>query len=150
MKLKQLIAITFLTAFYLTIFLPLSAQDPPASTYQPGYWQPSARFDTKRQVEVQFVNETDMSLEYDLTNIEESNPQTLPSEESASIKNFGVSAYIVIYPQGEIDPNDPFTLKFEVNVNANNQVVVTIKKGERSFLGHRAVNLQKNGAIYLY
>ena len=36
----------------------VQAQVPSAETYQPGYWQPVARFDTKRIVEVNIINNT--------------------------------------------------------------------------------------------
>ncbi len=141
----------------LTIGFPsqIMGQNPPAETYQPGYWQPVDRFDVKRSVQVQLINNTNIPLEYDLTDLESINPQSLKAGETGTLKNFGDSAYIVVYPTISVDPNDPLTLRFKVKVEEDNQIMVTIKKGEISqndptFLGHRAINLQKNGGIYLY
>ena len=142
-------------ASLLTIFsciLPIQslAQNPPAETYQPGYWQPVARFNTKKLVEVKLINQTEIPLEYDLTDLESINPQDLNPGKTGTLQNFGDSGYIVIYPKISIDPNSPISLKFKVEVKEDNTVIVTIEKATSDFLGHRAINLQKNGGIYLY
>ncbi|ACK64536.1 conserved hypothetical protein [Rippkaea orientalis PCC 8801] len=143
--------ITLLLALLLPI-LPVKsmAETPPASTYQPGFWQPIARFNPKKTVEVQLINKTELLLEYDLTDLESMNPQQLDPQQTTTLKNFGDTAYIVVYPKTSGDPDNPMTLKFSVNVDNNNLVQVTIEKSEPSFLGHRVVNLQKSGAIFLY
>ncbi|MGK7957042.1 MAG: hypothetical protein AB4063_17600 [Crocosphaera sp.] len=139
--------------FLLTLgFFPNSlvqAQDPPAETYQPGYWQPVSRFDTKRVVEVNIINNTDIAIEYDLTDIETMNPQALQPEETGNLKGFGNSANIVIYPL--VSDTTEFNLRYKVAVDEDNNIVnVSVIKDKPSFLGHRSINLQETGAIYLY
>ncbi|MDJ0731551.1 MAG: hypothetical protein QNJ33_16330 [Crocosphaera sp.] len=127
----------------------IQAQDPPAQTYQPGYWQPVARFDTKRIVEVNIINNTDIPIEYDLTDIEAMNPQALQPEETGNLKGFGSSANIVIYPL--VNDTSKFNLRYKVEVDEDSNIVnVSVIKDKPSFLGHRSINLQQTGAIYLY
>ncbi len=127
----------------------VQAEDPPAETYQPGYWQPVSRFDTKRVVEVNIINNTDIPIEYDLTDIEAMNPQALQPEETGNLKGFGNSANIVIYPL--VNNTREFNLRYKVEVDEDNNIVnVSVIKDDPSFLGHRSINLQKTGAIYLY
>ncbi|HAC64122.1 MAG TPA: hypothetical protein DCF68_11435 [Cyanothece sp. UBA12306] len=150
MKLYFKITLCLLTI--LTGILPIESlgQNPPAETYQPGYWQPVARFNTKKSVEVKLINQTKIPLEYDLTDLESINPQELNPGKTGILNSFGDSGYIVIYPKISVDPDNPITLKFTVEVSEDNIVMVKIKKSEPNFLGHRAINLQKNGGIYLY
>ncbi|WP_267384490.1 hypothetical protein [Cyanobacterium sp. uoEpiScrs1] len=131
------------------------AQNPPAETYQPGYWQPVGRFDIRRSVEVVLINTTEIPMEYDITDLKSTNPQSLKPKETGSLKNFGDSAYIVIYPIISVDPDSPLTLRFNVQVEEDNKIIVFIEtdiinKKNPNFLGHRAINLQSNGGIYLY
>lgn len=155
MKLKfQKIAI-LLAIFTMTFPSQILAQNLPAETYQPGYWQPVDRFDVNRSVEVLLINTTEIPLEYDITALKSTNPQALKAGEMGTLKNFGNSAYIVVYPTISVDPNNPLTLRFNVKVEKDNKVIVLIKKDiiskkNPNFLGHRAINLQENGGIYLY
>ncbi|MDJ0657960.1 MAG: hypothetical protein QNJ42_00560 [Crocosphaera sp.] len=127
----------------------VQAQDPPAETYQPGYWQPVARFDTKRMVEVNIMNQTDIPIEYDLTDLESMNPQALQPKETGNLKGFGSAANIVIYPL--VHDATEFNLRYQVKVDEDNNIVnVSVVKDKPSFLGHRSINLQRTGAIYLY
>ncbi|MEL4897375.1 hypothetical protein [Crocosphaera sp. Alani8] len=133
-------------------FVPVSeveAKDPPAETYQPGYWQPVARFDNKRIVEVNIINNTDVPIEYDLTDIEAMNPQALQPEQTGNLNGFGSSANIVIYPL--VNDATDFNLRYKVAVDEDNNVInVSVIKDKPSFLGHRSINLQRTGAVYLY
>lgn len=155
MKLNfQKIAI-LLAIFTITPSHQILAQNLPAETYQPGYWQPVDRFDVKCSVEVKLVNNTDIPLEYDLTNLESINPQALNAGETETLNNVGDSAHIIVYPTISIEPNSSLPLRFNVKVEKDNKIIVTIKRGKISkddpnFLGHRAIDLQKNGGIYLY
>ncbi|MBE9175824.1 hypothetical protein IQ225_11890 [Synechocystis salina LEGE 06155] len=139
------------------------AQDPPATTYQPGFWQPIGRFDPKRPVKVKLVNETDLALDYDITNLESFPPTVVAPGASAMIENFGNDAYIMIYPTNATPstPEQSFVLKFTVPVDARTQMVgednvavITVTKGdaniEERFYGHRSINLQPTGAIFFY
>ncbi|XLQ11077.1 MAG: hypothetical protein KPI85_05925 [cyanobacterium endosymbiont of Epithemia adnata isolate EadnSB Bon19] len=155
MKLNLQKIATLLVIFTITIPRHILAQDLQAETYQPGYWQPVDRFDVKRSVEVLLINKTEIPLEYDITDLKSTNPQALKAGERGTLKNFGNSVYIVVYPTISIDSDNLLTLRFNVKVEKDNTIIVTIKNDPIStknsnFLGHRAINLQKNGGIYLY
>ncbi|EAM53295.1 hypothetical protein WH8501_27030 [Crocosphaera watsonii WH 8501] len=127
----------------------VQAQVPSAETYQPGYWQPVARFDTKRIVEVNIINNTDIPIEYDLTDLEAMNPQKLEPQQTGNLKGFGSSANIVIYPL--VNDTSEFNLRYTVAMDEDNNIVnISVIKDKPSFLGHRSVNLQQTGAVYLY
>ncbi|AIE74983.1 MULTISPECIES: hypothetical protein [unclassified Synechocystis] len=146
------------------VYVPrVEAQDPPASTYQPGFWQPIGRFDPKKPVKVKLVNNTDLALDFDITNLESMPPDVVAPGESAMIENFGNNAYIMVYPDNATPstPEQSFVLKFTVPVDARTQMVgadnvavITVTKGdvniEERFYGHRSINLQPTGAIFFY
>jgi hypothetical protein len=130
---------------------PTVAETPPAQTYQPGFWQPVARFNPKQKVTLKLVNQSGVVLNYDNTDSEFSDPKDLGIDKTDALSDFGNSAYFMIYPATVIDPDQPFNLKFSAQVDeANNLVTVTITKGDRGFMGNRTVNLQKTGAVYFY
>jgi hypothetical protein len=141
----------------------VEAQDPPATTFQPGFWQPIGRFDPKKPVKVKLVNKTDLALDYDITNLESMAPASVAPGESTLIENFGDNAYIMVYPDNATPstPEQSFVLKFSVPVDARTQMVgtdnvavITVTEGtantEERFYGHRSINLQPTGAIFFY
>jgi hypothetical protein len=146
MKSLSLILLLSLSIPHLSV---VKAQNPPAETYQPGYWQPVARFDIKQTVAVNIINNTDIPIEYDLTDLEAMNPQSLQPTETGNLQGFGSTANIVIYPL--VNDTSQFNLRYQVQVDEENNIVnVSVIKDKPTFLGHRSVNLQKTGAIYLY
>lgn len=70
-------------ALYATI---AEAQDPPATTYQPGFWQPVGRFDPKKPVKVKLVNKTDVALDYDISNLESFPPASVAPGETVLLE----------------------------------------------------------------
>jgi hypothetical protein len=134
---------------------PSQAQNPPAKTYQPGFWQPVARFNPEQPVNLTLINQSGVTLNFDITSAENLSPRDLPLGESVTLSNLGNVNYIMIYPVNTdpaINSGDrPLTLKFEVQVEEKtNAAQVTITQAEPSFLGHRTINLQKTGAIFFY
>lgn len=160
----QLVLAIALLGLVPTLFTPTlsQAQTPPAETYQPGFWQPVGRFDPKQPVKINLVNETGLTLDYDITNIESFTPAVIPSNESRLIENFSNDAYIMIYPD-HTSSMDTLSqvLKFSVAVDsktqeipADNIATITVTKTaaepDSRFYGHRTINFQKSGAIYFY
>ena len=130
---------------------PLPAETPPAQTFRPGFWQPVERFNPNQAVTLQIVNESGVALDYDITTLEAPAPRTIAIGASEMVRDFGNSAYIMVYPVNADFTDQPFTLRFQAEVKmATNQVIVTVTKAEPSFLGHRTINLQTTGAIYFY
>jgi len=141
---------------------PSQAQTPPAETFQPGFWQPVGRFDPKRPVKINLVNETGLALDYDITNIQSFTPDIIPASQSRLIENFSNDAYIMVYPDHTTAMDgQSHVLQFSVAVDsktqeipADNIATITVTTatpdiGTR-FYGHRTINFQKSGAIYFY
>ncbi len=148
-------ALSFLSIFSTVLtfnsFSPVLAQDPPATTYQPGFWQPVADFNPKEKVTIQLNNQTEIPLEYGIAGTEENLSDKVDAGKMKVIETAENSANIAIYPGISIDPDLPFVLKFEVKVEPkSNTINVNIMKAERGFIGHRSLNLQKTGKVYLY
>jgi hypothetical protein len=149
MRLKYLILASCLTIFNFTSLFPLLAQDPPAKTYSPGFWQPRARVNLKRPVEIKLINQTNINLEYDLSENIEQKPERLLSGKTSTLKNPAVPAYILINPDNSTPNTSSFNLKYEISTT-DNVVTVKIKKVSSEIPGDTTLNLQETGAIYVY
>lgn len=129
-----------------------ATNNPPASTYQPGPWQPVARVDVNRPVEIQIINQTQIPLEYDLTaNITPSAQQIMVGE-TTTLNNVSMPIYLLIYRSSKASPAVPgsLNLKYDVSVNDNNTVTITVTQVDENTPGYSTFNLNKQGAIYIY
>lgn len=146
---KIFLATTLITSLNLTTIYTATAQNPPAETYQPGFWQPIARVDLKSSITVKLVNQTDFKLDYAITE-DNMKPVQIEPRETVTLTNIQVPIYIVIYPDSS-DPNSStINLKYKVAVNAQNIVTVDVKQIDNDTPGNRTLNIQKTGAIYAY
>lgn len=137
--------------FTATPFSSVLAQDPPATTYKSGFWQPVADFDANKKVTVKLVNQTEIPLEYGLAGNEEAPSEKIEAGQTGNLTNVSNSSNIAVYPGIAIDPDRPVVLKFEVKVDPKtNTINVNVVKAELGFIGHRSINLQKTGKVYLY
>lgn len=145
-------ALCLLSSFFIaTPLTRVFAQDPPATTYQSGFWQPVAEFDTNKGVTVKLINQTKIPLEYGVAGNEEAPSEKIEAGQTGSLKNVDNSSNIAVYPSIVVDPDKPFVLKFEVTVDAkSNTINVNIVKAKSGFMGHRSINLQDTGKVYLY
>ncbi len=125
------------------------AQNPPAETFQPGFWQPVARVDLNQPIIVNLINETDLILDYDLTNAIAESVSISPNS-TATIENIKPSLYILIYPQATNINSSEISLKYNVEVTPNNTIKLKIQKTTDINNSHRSFNLHETGAIYLY
>lgn len=150
--LQRLIFVSFATLISFYSLPPSQAQTPPAKTFQPGFWQPVARFNPDRSVSLILVNQAGTPLNFDLVTEEAPAPRELPTGQSVTLTNLQNANYVMIYPTAPSDSAErPLTLKFTPQVDEKtNTVTVTIIEAEPSFLGHRTINLQKTGAIFFY
>ncbi|NJL84076.1 MAG: hypothetical protein HC890_16240 [Chloroflexaceae bacterium] len=133
------------TVLLLNVMNPmLLAQNPPASTFQPGFWQPRARFNPGTPVRLKILNRTDSTLEYELSAQKVTPRPILPGNESA-LGNLPLPAYVFIYP------NDAtIGLKYTVSVTSDNVVTLSVEKLGRNTPGDTTLNLHATGAIYIY
>ncbi|MGK7872148.1 MAG: hypothetical protein AB4426_02170 [Xenococcaceae cyanobacterium] len=150
MRTKILTTAALLTTISLMISAPLKAQNPPASTYQPGFWQPVARVDLNRPLEIKLINQTPLVLEYDLTTNRQVSPQQLLPEKTAVLKELPLPAYLLINAESSNSQSPLVNLKYEVAVTDDNVVTVKIKEISDDIPGDTTLNLHETGAIYIY
>lgn len=126
-----------------------TAQNPPAETYQPGFWQPVARVDLNRPINIKIINKAGILIDYAVTDVRMA-PISVDVDKTVLIENIEPSIYIVIYPDTK-DPNSSrIYLYYEINVTEDNIVEITVKQTEDGTKSHRTFNLQTTGAIFLY
>ncbi|MBV8885917.1 MAG: hypothetical protein JO235_18245 [Chroococcidiopsidaceae cyanobacterium CP_BM_RX_35] len=124
------------------------AQNPPASTYQPGFWQPIARVDPHSPASVTLVNQTQFPLKYNF--LDGRGEQNLPVGGSIQIKQVEKPANIAIYqpssPQA-VGGRNGSGLKYEVSAT-NNTINVNIQSAANA--DAHVLNIAKTGAIFVY
>ncbi len=145
---------SFFFSLCLGIALPLTpmvyAQDPPAQTYQPGFWQPVARVELNRPITLNLINETGLEIDYAITNIDP-DPIPVAANTTETLKNVNPELYIVVYPTSNNPNSSRISLNFKVEVTEDNVINIRILKlEEEEREGDRSINLQKTGAIYIY
>ena len=152
MKFISITASALLSSLLITApFSIVLAQDPPATTYKSGFWQHVADFDANKKITVKLVNQTEIPLEFGLTGNEEVPSEKIEAGQTGTLPNVSNSANIAVYPGIPLDPDRPVVLKFEVKVDPKtNTINVNVMKAEQGFIGHRSINLQKTGKVYLY
>jgi hypothetical protein len=147
---KILIMATLFSTFSCMTSLPVGVgQNPPATTYRPGFWQPVARVNIRRPIEIKLINQTDIPLEYDLTTNQDIAPKPISPGDTAIIKEFPIPAYILINPKAGTPDTPTFNLKFAVSA-INNVVTVGIQKVGEEIPGNTTLNLHETGALYIY
>jgi hypothetical protein len=122
------------------------AQNRPARTYQPGYWQPIARIDPKQPITVVLINQTNSPLKYNF--LDGRSDSDLPVEGNVELKDFSLPVNIAIYnPTPEAAAGKGGGLRYETSVK-NNVVEVRVKPVKSG--GYRVLNISRAGGIYLY
>ncbi len=120
------------------------AQDPPATTFQPGPWQPVERIDPQQPVQILLINQTDLALEYGLTGPNDSVFE-LPV---GQITQFSISMLPTFL---SINGIERAALKYNLTVNTVNQNLIRIEVTRLNDVsGDRTLNIDDTGAIYIY
>lgn len=145
-----------LTTANFTLLPAVNAQtetnnNPPAQTYQPGFWQPVARVDTSKPISLNIINQTEIPLDYSFTN-EAPTPTVLKPNETTTIKSLNPeeSLYLVIYPDLNAPNASRISLKYSVAVTEDNVINLTVSVIDEISKGNRTFNLQPTGAIFIY
>lgn len=133
------------TALILGLAVPVVAQNSPASTYQPGYWQPLARVNPSSPFTVTLLNQTGKPLEYNY--LDGRGENNLAVGASAQLKNISLPANIAVYDPSPKAADTGSHLDYQVSVT-NNAVNVSIVPVAGD--GFHVVNINKTGAIYRY
>jgi hypothetical protein len=150
MKCDRFLTISLLLSLGIAFPVSLNAQNPPATTFQPGPWQPIARVDMNRPVVIKIINQTDVDLNYDLSANIDSSPQSLVPGANTTLRDFVIPAYILINRANSA--SDPYSssLLYAVEVNKDNLVTITVTKILGDTPGYTTFNLNQQGAIYIY
>lgn len=149
---KLLLATTILISnFNFLLTTPfVNAQNPPAETFQPGFWQPVARVNPKMAITINLINKTDFKINYAVTE-ERMTPIVIEKEKSTMLKEVKVPIYLVIYPDNSNPNSSRINLKYDVSVDeTTNILTVKIREVNESEFGNRTLNIQETGAIFLY
>ncbi|MDF5719308.1 MAG: hypothetical protein PUP91_02210 [Rhizonema sp. PD37] len=121
-------------------------QNPPASTYHPGYWQPIARINPKQPVTVVLNNQTKSSLKYNF--LDGRADSDLAVGATQQLKNVSLPVNIAIYdPSAEAATREVDGLRYETAI-ANNVLTVTVMPAQST--GYHVLNIARNGGIYKY
>ncbi len=125
--------------------------NPPAKTYQPGFWQPVARVNTQQPISLNIINQTGIFLDYSFTN-ETLTPTVLKPNETTTIRSLNPenSIYLVIYPDLNTSNASRISLKYSVEVAEDNMINLTVSMMDEISEGNRTFNLQPTGAIFVY
>ncbi len=124
-------------------------ENPPAETFQPGFWQPIARVAMTKPITLKIINDSGMLLDYALTDAD-IEPLRLAEGATRSIENIEAPVYVVIYPDIKNPNSSRISLKYFVEVTPDNVVELRVKQIESISQGNRTFNLQSSGAIFLY
>ncbi|BAQ60423.1 hypothetical protein GM3708_829 [Geminocystis sp. NIES-3708] len=127
----------------------VQAQNPPAETFQPGFWQPIARVDITKPITLKIINDSGISLDYALTD-STLEPSSIPIDATETLKNFQPPSYIVIYPDIKNPDASRINLKYSVNVTSDNTIELRVTQIDSISQGNRTFNLQKTGAIFVF
>ncbi|AKG22811.1 hypothetical protein [Calothrix sp. 336/3] len=128
----------------ICLLAPVNAQNPPARTYQPGPWQPVARFaNPKQTLRVVLINQSGIPLQYGLSSGDALNA-VIPVKGKATVTTNVIPDYILVYP----NKAENVDLNFQVTANGNTATVTITQTNEPP--GYSTVNLHETGAIYIY
>lgn len=135
-------------ALVVSLIVPVQAQNPPAQTYEPGYWQPIARVNPNNPVTVTLVNQTKSPLQYNF--LDGRGEKDLPVEASTELKIVALPVNIAIYdPSPQAATGKAGGLRYETSVTKN-AVKVLVLPVEDPAAGSQVLNIAKTGAIYVY
>ncbi|MFQ4145857.1 hypothetical protein [Chlorogloeopsis sp. ULAP02] len=124
----------------------LPTQNPPARTYNPGYWQPIARVNPKQAVTVILINETNSPLKYNFLDGRADND--LPVGGNAKLNNVTLPVNIAIYnPSQEAAAGKAGGLRYETSAQ-DNTIEVRVRPVDAA--GYRVLNISKAGGVYAY
>lgn len=118
------------------------AQQNPASTYQPGFWQPVARVNFNNPVTANIVNRSGIPIEYSLTT-SPMGTRALAEGGETRLEGLSEDTYIIINPK-----STSRAIQFEIGADNNIVNVTVIPSSDVS--GESTVHIHPTGAIYKY
>lgn len=125
------------------------SQNPPAETFQPGFWQPVARVNVTQPITVKIINNSGIILDYALTD-STLEPSSIPIDATETLNNIQPPSYVVIYPDIKNPNASRINLKYSVAVTSDNIIELRVTQIDSVSQGNRTFNLQKTGAIFVF
>lgn len=119
----------------------VSAEQPKASTYHPGFWQPVAQINPNLPTQVEIINQTGLPLEYGLTT---DTVHPLSPGSSTTLSEVPLPTNLLINPSVSNR-----SLKYDIAV-ADNVVTVKVRQVMSDSPGDGAINIKPDGGIYIY
>lgn len=120
---------------------PIGATDPPALTFQPGPWQPAARINPQKPIQVTIQNQVDQLLEYGLTD-PGAKTYEIPVGQKQTLSISRIPTFL------NINTLERTALLFTLTVEGN-RVLVQVRE-INDVVGDRTFNIDEMGAIYVY
>jgi serine/threonine-protein kinase len=127
--------------FVLPSFQPVGAADPPALTFQPGPWQPAARINPQKPIQVTLQNQVNQLLEYGLTD-PGAKTYEIPVGQKRTLSITRIPTFLTI------NTLERTALLFTLTVEGN-QILIQVRQ-INDVVGDRTVNIDETGAIYIY
>jgi len=126
----------------LQIFVSeLKAENKLPQTFHLGYWQPVARINPHKPLQLKVINQTDVPLQYGLTT---DAPKTLLPGSVAEIKYVSLPTNILIYPSQQ-----KTSVKYQVDT-VDNTTIVEVRQVSNDIAGNNSLAINSSGAIYAY
>jgi hypothetical protein len=116
-------------------------QDLSATTYHSGPWQPVAHINPNLPVKIEVINETELPLQYGLTT---DTSHSLAPSSKTTLNNVPLAANLLI--NSSISST---SLKYHIEV-IDNVVTIRVREIISDAPENHAINIQKNGGIYIY
>ncbi len=120
----------------------IAQQQSPASTYQPGFWQPVDRVNPNNPITVNINNQSGIVIEYSLTT-SPLGTRSLAENGNTQLTNLPIDSYIIVNPQSSSAP-------IQLSLMADNNIVNLTVQRSSDFSGQSTVHLHSTGAIYIY
>jgi hypothetical protein len=122
--------------------IPAPAQNPPASTYRGGPFQPVARIDPAKAVQIKIVNKNTEPVEFIVTT--QTGFRRLAPGQSTQLSGIRLPAYLTISPI-----RDRTAIRYVVTTDSKNNISI-VEVYPAGTTGHRSLNIDQTGGVYIF
>jgi serine/threonine-protein kinase len=119
----------------------LKAENKLPQTFHLGFWQPVARINPNKPLQLEVINQTNIPLQYGLTT---NPPKTLLPGSVGEIKYVSAPTHILIYPSQQ-----KTSVKYKVDT-IGNKTIVEVQQVSNDITGNSSLAINGSGAIYAY
>ncbi|MBD2526891.1 hypothetical protein [Nostoc sp. FACHB-133] len=140
----KFIAVVLGTITAASLAIPMQARAAEfklARTFHAGFWQPVARVNPHKPLQVEVINQTNIPLQYGLTT---DSAKTLLPGNVTNISYISVPTDVLIYPSQQ-----EASLKYKVN-KVGNTTIVKVRQVASDTPGDGSLAINRTGAVYVY